>query len=201
MPAKRVTAAVSIVAAIHSVRTPQCAACVCSHSRACCCAAVVLAVTLPGVHAGFCNGTFGHEYDPFGGVPFATKTGRPGRPMGMHCQPANDHTGKPNAEWGSVPNGDLFDPKVGWCNAPDASQMAFQCPCLPYEQADKRISCAWTDGDVTVCVNQCTGHGRCLLGFCLCHSGWCDVCCLLRSTLALLALRNQGGRTSHASAR
>lgn len=93
--------------------------------------------------------------------------------MGMHCQPETDNSGTRNPEWGSVPNAQLFAPERGWCNA--RGEPAFRCACLPYEQFNHSATaaCAWIDNDASVCVNQCTGHGRCLLGFCLCQDGWC----------------------------
>ncbi len=30
------------------------------------------------------------------------------------------------------------------------------------------------------CVNQCSGHGECRLGFCKCHPGWYGTDCGLR---------------------
>jgi hypothetical protein len=53
-----------------------------------------------------------------------------------------------------------------WCNA-DADP-AHACPC--YLEGFHGPTC--DDAGETTCVNQCSGRGRCALGFCRCDAGW-----------------------------
>ncbi|EFJ52271.1 acetylglucosaminyltransferase [Volvox carteri f. nagariensis] len=89
-----------------------------------------------------------------------------GRPMTDSCMIGHDKDGAV-LEWGRpyIKYDDVYGPN-GWCNSPK--------PVL-------NCGCAW-DGNAwpcdgsrrfePFCVNQCTGHGDCYMGFCRCHPGW-----------------------------
>ncbi|GAX85634.1 hypothetical protein CEUSTIGMA_g13049.t1 [Chlamydomonas eustigma] len=104
---------------------------------------------------------YGHIPAPEGSLPGSTPL-RLGRPL-YNCNPKEDAEGK-KVPWGANPYKDIFGPK-GWC---EAEESDFQCPC--------RI-----DGvfgfycNITVehsCLNQCSGHGECIYGYCKCHDGY-----------------------------
>ncbi|BDA44352.1 hypothetical protein COCOBI_05-5360 [Coccomyxa sp. Obi] len=124
---------------------------------------------LPGmcdddIAACFCNGTYGWESPYEGSGPHSYPPRRQGRPMGLHCQPNKGDDGTP-LHWGQHDPAELFGPDTGWC---EAAAPNTRCECFldgmggdycdqPHEQT---------------CINQCSGHGTCYLGFCKCDPGY-----------------------------
>ncbi|KAL6761490.1 exostosin-like glycosyltransferase [Haematococcus lacustris] len=87
-----------------------------------------------------------------------------GRPM-FWCQPNSTADGTPvKWTWNIHKYEDVLGPE-GWCNA---NTTMNRCSCA----LDGMVG-SWCDTVVEqTCVNQCAGHGDCLLGFCRCHAGW-----------------------------
>lgn len=95
-----------------------------------------------------------------------------GRPLGHHCQPNKiPGTDRPT-KFGEVNNTLLFGDK-GWCQA---DEPEYKCPC--YLDGMLGPNC-----DIPAehfCVNQCSGHGECILGWCRCHQGYFGQDCAYR---------------------
>jgi len=121
----------------------------------------------------FCpsNSTYGRKpaaADALAGTPPLQR----GRPMGLHCQPSKSLAGI-NSSLGEIDPQDLFGPE-GWCNA-EAPEV--KCPC--YLDGLFGPGCNITAENM--CLNQCSGHGECYLGWCQCHEGWFGQDCAYRT--------------------
>ncbi|GFH22140.1 exostosin-like glycosyltransferase [Haematococcus lacustris] len=66
--------------------------------------------------------------------------------------------------WGNVAYEVVYGAN-GWCNA---THPAHSCGCVQDgfwgDLCEKRYE--------QTCINQCSGHGECVVGFCKCHDGW-----------------------------
>ena len=139
---------------------------------------------MAGMCAGYCDLDYGSCYCPpetkYGRIPapMGSPPGTPpqkvGRPMGLHCQPSTDEFGNSTGSKGDVTYKDLFGPD-GWCNADKPNTT---CSC---GEARDGISGAFCDIPVEqFCVNQCSGRGECIQGFCMCNKGWFGQDCSYR---------------------
>ncbi|KAK9805381.1 hypothetical protein WJX73_008851 [Symbiochloris irregularis] len=107
----------------------------------------------------YCNGTMGRISAPAGSPP-GTPPLQEGRPMILdRCQPNTDDAGQPVSH-GRLDPELLYGPE-GWC---EAKKPEHRCPC----SIEGRIGPSCDQLVEHVCPNQCSGHGRCRLGFCLC---------------------------------
>eukprot|EP00884_Botryococcus_braunii_P008777 jgi/Botrbrau1/17900/Bobra.50_1s0001.1 len=88
-----------------------------------------------------------------------------GRPMPTHCTISllNNGSRIPYLS-GDISWDDIFGPQ-GWCESDSPRHM---CPCL----IDGVAGILCDIPTEQVCFNQCSGHGECRLGFCLCHEGY-----------------------------
>jgi len=96
---------------------------------------------------------------------------RPGRPMGINCQPNTDEAGD-SIPIGNKPYDSLFGPD-GWCNARKPAP-GNKCPC---ESGDGLTG---ENCDIAVthfCPGQLRGHGTCRQGFLECDEGWTGTDC------------------------
>mmetsp|Transcript_19563 Transcript_19563/g.42445 ORF Transcript_19563/g.42445 Transcript_19563/m.42445 type:complete len:788 (+) Transcript_19563:181-2544(+) len=116
----------------------------------------------------WCDGPKGRVNAPKDSPP-GTPPVRVGRPMTTPmCQPRTTKEGKPT-HWGDQPYDNLYG-KNGWCVA---DQPAWRCPCI----IDGLDGPNCEDPVEHFCVNQCSGHGLCYLGFCKCDEGWYGTDC------------------------
>eukprot|EP00798_Chlamydomonas_sp_ICE-L_P023547 gene23547-9071_t len=120
----------------------------------------------------YCHGKYGRVNAP-AGSPLGTPPLKLGRPMATpHCQPRWSQDGRETNFGGERKYDDLFGPK-GWC---EAEAPTFLCPCvidgLAGRMCEEQIE--------HFCVNQCSGHGVCNLGFCVCDPGWYGHDCSLK---------------------
>lgn len=93
-----------------------------------------------------------------------------GRPL-LRCWLYQDSKGLP-VTWGNGTVGKYREiyGKDGWCNA---DQPKYKCPCLVDGLAGKGCNVPVEH----TCINQCSGHGECNLGFCKCYEGWYGTDC------------------------
>lgn len=114
----------------------------------------------------------------------------PNRPVAEACGFQMRSSSDPNApkvsDWTKADLDNIFTTngsKPGWCNVdPDeayAAKVQFKeaCDCK-YDCSLGRfceipVSC--------ICINQCSGHGHCMGGFCQCNKGWYGVDCSVPS--------------------
>ncbi|KAK9805384.1 hypothetical protein WJX73_009679 [Symbiochloris irregularis] len=115
------------------------------------------------IAACYCNGTRGHipaaPGSPAGALPI-----QQGRPMILdQCQPNRDDAGEP-VEHGRLAPELIFGPD-GWCEAEEPEQS---CGCV----VDGQTGPYCDEPLEHTCLNQCSGHGQCRFGFCLCDEGF-----------------------------
>ncbi|KAK9805311.1 hypothetical protein WJX73_000673 [Symbiochloris irregularis] len=111
----------------------------------------------------YCNGTLG-RIPPAPGSPPGTPPLQLGRPMVLEeCNPNKDDFGNPVAHGQRDP--ELLFGANGWC---EAKQPQWQCPCV----IEGRTGPTCDDPAEHTCNNQCSGHGRCNFGFCMCDEGF-----------------------------
>ncbi|MEW5318578.1 MAG: hypothetical protein WDW38_009791 [Sanguina aurantia] len=79
-----------------------------------------------------------------------------------------DAQGRPS--WGQTPWADLYGP-AGWCEQEHSPAMNCACPQEGWvgHLCDEPVE--------MFCINQCSGHGLCHIGFCKCHAGWYGLDC------------------------
>lgn len=109
----------------------------------------------------FCDGKYKYIPAPTGSRP-GTPPVQPGRGLGDHCIPATTKDGR--KAWGSTPYDQLYGER-GWC---EAEHPVKSCGCLLDGWHGRNCN----ERSEQYCVNQCTGHGTCHLGFCMCDEGW-----------------------------
>eukprot|EP00884_Botryococcus_braunii_P005998 jgi/Botrbrau1/1539/Bobra.0107s0027.1 len=112
----------------------------------------------------FCNGTYGHIPGPPEVPPLYRDPVQMGRTLTYNCMPVLFDNGKPT-NFGRMPNENLFGPE-GWCEAEKNPKQHCHCSKDGWAGAlcDIRVE--------AFCLNQCSGHGDCLTGFCRCHKGY-----------------------------
>ncbi len=84
----------------------------------------------------------------------------------MKLQVKSDHDGKPT-DWGNVPYDKVYGPN-GWCMVDQPGPEGSCDNCM----VDNLAGPFCDTVKEAYCVNQCSGHGECNLGFCKCHEGW-----------------------------
>ncbi|GAX80494.1 hypothetical protein CEUSTIGMA_g7932.t1 [Chlamydomonas eustigma] len=132
-----------------------------------------MASRCPGVcdtttSACYCDGPYGHIPPPLGSPP-GTPPIKQGRMLGDHCFPRSTLEGTP-VLWGNVDLSKVYGPK-GHCMVEVAE---WDCGC--YIDGHHGRSCE--ERYEMLCINQCSGHGTCWLGFCKCDEGWYGTDCM-----------------------
>ncbi|KAL0339629.1 UNVERIFIED_CONTAM: putative glucuronoxylan glucuronosyltransferase F8H [Sesamum radiatum] len=116
----------------------------------------------------------------------------PNRPVPESCGFKINSPSEPGAprmtDW-AVADQDIFTTngsKPGWCNVDPAE--AYSSKVHIKEECDCKYDGLWgrfcEDPVLSVCINQCSGHGLCHGGFCRCENGWYGVDCSIPSVLS-----------------
>ncbi|GFR52399.1 hypothetical protein Agub_g14911 [Astrephomene gubernaculifera] len=94
-----------------------------------------------------------------------------GRPTVDGCMIGTHKDGR-RLDWGLsyLKYEDVYGPD-GWCNKEDPTH---HCGCVWDGNA---WPCDGSRRYEAFCVNQCTGHGDCHMGYCRCHPGWYGLDC------------------------
>ncbi|KAJ9526350.1 hypothetical protein QJQ45_009826 [Haematococcus lacustris] len=118
----------------------------------------------PEVASCWCDGPQGRIPAPKGSPP-GTPPLKRGRPMNTpECSPKEGADGTKYNAGGWRTWADIYGPG-GWCVA---EQPVATCPCI----IDGLAGHTCEDTVEMFCINQCSGHGECNLGFCKCDPGW-----------------------------
>ncbi|KAL6758371.1 exostosin-like glycosyltransferase [Haematococcus lacustris] len=123
-----------------------------------------LGICDPEVASCWCDGPQGRIPAPKGSPP-GTPPLKRGRPMNTpECSPKEGADGTKYNAGGWRSWADIYGPG-GWCVA---EQPVATCPCI----IDGLAGHTCEDTVEMFCINQCSGHGECNLGFCKCDPGW-----------------------------
>ncbi|KAL6745753.1 exostosin-like glycosyltransferase [Haematococcus lacustris] len=119
----------------------------------------------------YCDGKYGFipPPPPSAQHPYGSPPVKYGRMLGDHCHPSRTYDGR-RVFWGRMPYKEVYGAS-GWCNATIAPEDSCGCYQDGYygNECEKRYE--------QTCMNQCSGHGECVVGFCKCHDGWYGTDC------------------------
>ncbi|KAJ9511254.1 hypothetical protein QJQ45_017152, partial [Haematococcus lacustris] len=114
----------------------------------------------------YCDGKYGFipPPPPSAQHPYGSPPVKYGRMLGDHCFPSTTYDGR-RVSWGQTSYEKVYGAS-GWCNATNAPEASCGCYQDGYygNECEKRYE--------QTCMNQCSGHGECVVGFCKCHDGW-----------------------------
>ncbi|KAL6745749.1 exostosin-like glycosyltransferase [Haematococcus lacustris] len=118
----------------------------------------------------YCDGKFSFipPPPPSAQHPYGSPPVKYGRMLTDSCFPKTMYDGRATT-WGNVAYEVVYGAN-GWCNA---THPARSCGCVQDgfwgDLCEKRYE--------QTCINQCSGHGECVVGFCKCHDGWYGTDC------------------------
>ncbi|KAL6749482.1 exostosin-like glycosyltransferase [Haematococcus lacustris] len=119
----------------------------------------------------YCDGKYGFipPPPPSAQHPYGSPPVKYGRVLGDHCHPSTTYDGR-RVSWGHTSYEKVYGAS-GWCNATIAPEDSCGCYQDGYygNECEKRYE--------QTCMNQCSGHGECVVGFCKCHDGWYGTDC------------------------
>ncbi|XP_047315383.1 uncharacterized protein LOC124919231 [Impatiens glandulifera] len=129
----------------------------------------------------------------------------PNRPVAESCgfelsQPNGPNSPK-SVDWGKA-DLNLFTTNKsihGWCNVVPAEAYALKVRIK--EECDCKYDGLWGRfceiPVLSVCLNQCSGHGHCRGGFCQCDGGWFGTDCSIPSVMSSIKEWPQWLRPAH----
>ncbi|GBF90959.1 exostosin-like glycosyltransferase [Raphidocelis subcapitata] len=133
------------------------------------------------------NPKYGRVPAPPGSPPGAPPL-REGRPLLEPCSHPGDDGRGGKLAWGidEITFASIYGPG-GWCVA-DEPKMEY-CGC----RLDGRDGVGCNAPTEMFCLNQCSGRGRCRLGFCHCDAGWWGLDCAHAASEAAAAAAARRG--------